>query len=446
MKQTIKRLLLGVLAVVLQLQLVSATAGASTAPVQFAVPDTTLQIQGFASSNAFVQIFDGDALVGTVIADANGVFNKNFPSMTSGLHNIRLQYQDASGLFSDQVSQTINVRSQSDTAVEYFLPPTVDISPSSVTEGDLVSFSGSSIPNATIEIILDGGALILRPQTDANGRYSISVDTGGYYFGKHSIRATTLQGGLKSFQSQKREFIVNPISADAQNPGTAPRTLEPPVITASPIIATDSETNLIRGTAPPYSQIIIYIDGEPVGSTFANSEGQWFFNVTILDSSSEIRVVACIENECSDLSNSVTIEFSGELGRCSTFRFWLAEYRYWGIETGNGIDVPVTGVSGIAPYEVLVDWGDQVTERFNRNDAASYKLHHVYDDTGQFNGSITMVDDSGCEYTRYFSVDVREGGWLELWMIAAASATLLISGYAIRKRFVRNQRRVKLAK
>lgn len=431
-------------AVLIPIQLASVQVGASSAPAQFSIPDTTFTAKGFASPNAFVQIFDGDALIGTVIADANGIFEKTFPAMSSGLHNIKLQYQDNDGVLSDTVAQTINIRARADTATEYYLPPTLQITPKVSAEGDIISFSGYTIPNAIVEIILDGGNLILRPQSDANGKYSISVDSTGYYFGIHTVRATSLQGGLKSFQTQTKEFTINPIAADGQFPSRQDVALTPPVITTGGKVVTDQESNLIRGTAPPYSQIIIYLDGEPIGSTFANQDGAWFFNVQLLRKVSQIRAVACVNGECSDFSNLLTFEFRGEFGRCSSFRFWMNDYRFWGVRQAGGLDLSITGVSGIAPYEVLVDWGDDATERFNRDNEQGFNIHHVYDGYGQLNGSITMADDSGCEYTRYFSVDVAEAGFDKRWL---ASLTGLVPiGWFVRKRLTINRKRRRYAR
>ena len=408
MKTNIARILVTFFSLLVPLQLAAIDVHASTAPAEFTIPDTTMTIKGFASPNAFVQIFDGDALIGTVVADGNGVFEKTFSAMSNGLHNIKLQYQDNNGLTSDVVSQTINIRQRSDTASEFYLPPTLSVSPRVSVEGDLVTFSGSTIPNATVEIILDGGNLILRPESDANGDYSISTDTTGFYFGIHTLRATSSQGGLKSFPTQSLDFTVNPAGQDSPSPSDAGESLAPPVITSGGIVATDQADNLIRGTAPPNSQIIIFLDGEPIGSTFANEDGAWFFNISISGVDSHIRAIACVDNACSDYSNLLTLEFEGELDDCASFRFWMDEYRVWGLEQSDGVDLKITGISGTAPYEVLIDWGDTTTNRFSRDAGQSFNLHHVYHGYGHFNGSITMLDDTDCQYTRYFSVNVDQ--------------------------------------
>ena len=431
------------------LQVASGLVSASSAPVQFTIPDTTLTIKGFASPSAFVQIYDGNALIGTVKADRNGVFEKDFPAMTAGLHNIRISYDDIDRLTADPLSQTINIRAQNDTAVEYFLPPTLNVSPVSLVEGELLALSGSSLPNAIVEIILDGGNTILRPQTDSRGRYSIAIDTTGYYFGEHSVRASSSQGGLHSYETLRKPFIVLPVSSGGGSDTGTPGALNPPTISIGSDtgeVEVDDERALLRGEAAPNTQIIIYLDGEPVGSTFSNQLGQWFFNIDITKSVHEIRAVACFGSECSDFSNLIKLIYKGEIGRCSAFRIWLSEYRFWNIPEQSGIDLEITGISGTPPYEVTIDWGDSVTERFNRNGAQSFNIHHVFEQVGSYNGRITVADETDCEYEAFFTVHVAEQvtdsrKWLGLF-----GPTVLASLVVLRRRHRIHRKKLILAR
>ncbi len=428
------------------MQLARIPVSASSAPVQFRVADTTLTVRGFASPGAFVQIVDGNALIGTVIADSNGVFEKDFTAMRAGLHTLRITYEDVDGVRSDPLTQTINLRAQNDTAVEYFLPPTLLVDPVSLVEGELATFRGSSIPNSIVELILDGGTTILRPQTDARGRYSISVDTTGYYFGEHGVTASSSQGGLNSVQSLRKPFIILPIESNVGDNSNGPSALTPPIIeTVDGQLTSDQSPMLIRGTGPPNAQIIIYLDGEPIGSTFTNADGTWFFNVDVLANISDLRAIACFENECSDFSNLAELIYEGDPLQCTTHRFWLREYRFWNVKENDGVNLGLTGISGTPPYEIIIDWGDAVVERFNRASAQSTELHHVYGLEGSFNGSITIVDDTGCEYTRYFSVHVIEDSMDMRWLGLIGPALVLLI-LALRRRHHIHQKRLILAR
>jgi hypothetical protein len=398
---------------------------ANTAPAQFTIPDTSMTISGFASPGALVQIYDDDSLIGSVIADNQGQFSKTFPAMKSGLHRLSLSFTDENKLISDTIYDTININSQSDTAIEYFLPPTLQVLPSTVTEGGLVTFRGSTAANSTVELRLDGGNIILRPQSDVNGIYSISADTTGFYAGEHPVSAFALKGGLKSYTTEINQYKVTPIPLDSETADT-PKIVQPPVIRtpSTPHNTTDNKV-LIRGTAAPSSQLIIYMDSEAIGSTFSGSDGNWFFNIAISGSRHEIRAINCIENQCSDYSNILEIIFTGEFSSCE-LSFKLDEYRHWGIRLNSGIDLSLVNIVGTAPYELLVDWGDTTSERFNRNDDSSFKLHHVYDELGQFNGTVTIVDADGCEYSRYFAVETTEKTTNWRWALGSIPASLVV--------------------
>jgi len=425
-----------VLAVLNLTFILGSVAHAVSSPVEFIVPDTTLTVSGYASPGALVSIYDGSTIIGTAVAGNNARFSKNFVALAPGLRNIKVDYIDKSGRKSTQITDKISLAFQRETAVEYFLPPTLEISPKTVGQGDVVRFSGSTAPGAQVTVTVDGGNAQLRPQSDPNGNYSISLATDGYFFGDHPVSAKAKVGNTTSYESAKTSFTV--VARDnntADIPGRAENSLAPPIILfpESPL-QTDNEQILIRGTAAPNQQIIIYVDGQPIGSAFSNSEGQWFFNLRLTSRNQEIRAITCVNSECSDYSNSLKIEFTGEFGACSNFRPLLDNYRFWGINVNRGIDLTVSQFTGDPPYEIIIEWGDEVSERFNHGDGNEIKINHVYTKSGQFNGNITVKDSRDCIAISYFSVDVQpsEVKLVDLWWAAPAIITV---GFATMLRF-----------
>lgn len=426
----------------------SAMASGANAPVKFTVPGTSLTIKGFSSPGAFVKIFDGDTLIGTTIADGNGRFTKQFSSMSSGLHNFKMLYEDIAGNKSDTVRQTVNVRAQSETGVEYFLPPTVLVNPGSINEGGIVTISGYTIPNASVDIIIDGGSNLLNPVADKNGYYSISIKTDGYYFGNHSLNVKSKQGGLTSYQSLRRSFIILPPEdeTNSQSSKVTSQAIDPPIIkTNNGSIQSDDNPTLISGTALPNSQIIIFIDGEAVGSTFSGPDGRWFFNVYITKTSQVLRAITCIDDICSDYSNLAEVVFQGDINKCKDLRFMLEDYRFWAISKGKGVDVNLKSINGASPFEVLIDWGDDVTEKFNRDTDRNFSVHHIYKNVGQYNGSITLSDSEDCEYALFFSVDVQSKG-VNLWLLMSITPLLLVIYIVLKHRYHLRRQQLILAR
>jgi hypothetical protein len=407
---------------------------ATQSPVEFVVPDTTLKVSGFASPNALVSIFDGNSLIGTAVANDRARFEKLFTALNPGLRKLKLEYVDKSGRKSSAITGTVSVAFQRETAVEYFLPPTLDVAPRSVVESDIVTFQGSSIPTSQVALVVDGGNTVLRPQVDGEGNYSISLATDGFFIGEHPFSAKSTFANNTSYETDKTNFSVQP-SPSKQSQNEQPESLDPPIITEPKDgYEAESEDVLIKGTAAPNQQIIIFLDGEPIGSTFSNNSGDWFFNLKIFSSLQRIQAITCVGSDCSDFSNQVEIEFTGEFGKCSSFRFALDDYRFWGISANDGIELGVAQISGKQPYEALLSWGDDVEERFSTSEQGGFQLQHVYRSIGQFNGTITLEDDEGCVFSRNFSVDVqpRKIKAVDFWWTAPAMLTV---GFAFLLRF-----------
>jgi len=403
-------------------------------PVEFVVPDTTLTVRGQAAPGALVSIYDGNTLIGTTVANSNANFTKKFVALRSGLHNLKIEYVDKSGRKSTTVNDTVSLAFHKETAVEYFLPPTFEIIPTSVTEGGQVSFQGSTVPGAQVTVVIDGGNTVLRPQADSNGNYSVSLGTDGYFFGQHPVNVKAKFAGNNSYESEKKPFNVLPKPTESKTENQQ-NNLDPPIIISpeSPH-KTDNERLLIKGTAAPNQQIIIFIDGEPVGSTFTDSEGVWFFNLSIYSNRHEIKAITCVKSECSEFSNNLEVTFTGEFGKCADFRFVLADYRFWGVHPNEGVNLEFSQLSGEPKYTMIIDWGDQITEKFDHSDQDGFNVQHVYRQVGQFNGSVTIADNRDCIFVRSFSVDVlpKDTKLIDFWWTIPAALT---TGFALLLRY-----------
>jgi hypothetical protein len=425
----IKRLLLVILGTVTLTLPLSAAAIAVSEPVEFVVPDTTLTVSGLASPGALVTIYDANTIIGTTLADGNARFTKEFVALEPGLINLRLEFIDKSGRKSNIVTDTVSLAFHKQTAVEYFLPPTLGIDPIKVAQGDQVVFFGSSVPNSQLSIVIDGGNTVLRPQTDSNGNYSVSLATDGYFLGQHPISSTSKYAGKSSYETGKLTFEVVPPTFGAtviENQNS----LNPPIIVSptSPH-SSDNQDITVSGTAPPNQQIIIFVDGEPVGSTFSNAKGEWFFNIKLYNINQEIKAITCIDSECSDYSNTLKVEFTGVFGKCSELKFALADYRFWGINPGSGVDLEMSQFNGSGSYEMVLDWGDGVVERFDHTNNNVLTIQHIYRESGQFNGSVTIKDKDDCLLTKNFSVSVnpRKLEAVDMWWLMPAA---MVFGFA----------------
>ena len=149
MRGVLKRLLIAL--AVVALPSVATADVTSTVTVSGVQPDTTVSFAGYASPNAFVTITDGASIVGTVSANASGVFSKTLTNQIPGNHNFGLTATDTNGDATPIVSFALNLQDHADTAVtNILLPVTV-----TAQTGARPTLTGSGTPGNTMTIFID---------------------------------------------------------------------------------------------------------------------------------------------------------------------------------------------------------------------------------------------------------------------------------------------------
>ncbi len=156
--------------------------------------DTQISINGKAYPNVTVNILiDGDA-VGTVRTNSRGEFTFNVDA-DPGTVSVGFWANDSSGTRSATVSTTFDVTQGAVTTLNGILiPPTLRTSSATVNPGDIVTLTGQTLPNATVEVSIDNGAKTLSGTADAQGKYSISFDTSTVSVAAHIAKARFITG------------------------------------------------------------------------------------------------------------------------------------------------------------------------------------------------------------------------------------------------------------
>jgi hypothetical protein len=140
--------------------------------------------------------------VGTVRADSVGRFD--FASNASpGTVSIGFWTTDSAGTRSITYTTTFDVTQGAITNVNGVLvPPTIRINDTTVNPGDIVTFSGQTIPNAQIEVKIDANGQTLRATSDGSGNWSTTLNTQGLSNAAHTARARfSIGSGNLSSQS-----------------------------------------------------------------------------------------------------------------------------------------------------------------------------------------------------------------------------------------------------
>lgn len=265
--------------------------------------DRTLIFRGKAEANSDVEIFVNDVSQGIVRADEDGnwVFNNTENSLADGEYSITARAVDVAGNISEESdSFAITV----DNVVE---PPvfgrlfndTGFSNRDEVTNDPSLVFAGLAEANSQVELFL-----VRAGGDDEPIRLTRDRDTfEGPSIGESIGKVTANDQGLFVFDYREVELpegeyiltgqvtdVAGNISDFSEGFSFEIDTTPPVEPRVTRIFNDTGESNrdgvtadpeiVIAGVAEANSRVFVYLDGEQIGTTFANGAGLWFFNHT----------------------------------------------------------------------------------------------------------------------------------------------------------------------
>jgi hypothetical protein len=237
---------------------------------------TTPTVTGTADAGASVDLYDGATIVGTGVADANGAWSIVAGALSEGQHSLVYRYTDTNG----QVQHSggtlmLTVK----TTVAAPSAPTLDIrndsgasSTDNVTSDSIQLLHGTSEPGSSIRVY-DGDVVIQWLVADADGNWN-SGEFGHLTHGVHQLSAVSvdLAGNISQHSP------VTTVTIDTQ----APQTPAAPRLDASSdsgASQADHVTNIstpqVAGQAEAGATVLLFADGNLVGTTLADGSGAW---------------------------------------------------------------------------------------------------------------------------------------------------------------------------
>lgn len=247
--------------------------------------DGTPTLTGRAEAGGVVRIYDNGSLLGSVVADASGVWSFTPTTLlNNGKHQFTVTCVDEAGNVSPASdAYTILVDTVAPSA------PTIDsvqddqgamigTLASGATTDDAKPVLGGKAEADAIIIVKDNGVEIGRTRADGNGRWSfepsLPLAQGAHSFAVEALDAAgNISASSKSFGLQV--FIDNPpevaaITSVLDDVGTVTGTIQKNAVTNDP-------RPTITGTAPLGMTVSVYIDDILVGTTMADGRGYWSF-------------------------------------------------------------------------------------------------------------------------------------------------------------------------
>ena len=159
------------------------------------LPDTQVNISGRAYPSRTINfILDGDE-VGSAQANGSGVFQFT-TEWQPGTATLGLWATDFAGTRSITLNNTFDITQGAVTNLnEIILPPTVKVSNANFSPGTVLTVSGQSVPNATINLYIDkNNTPVATGQAGSNGQWSIEYNTSRLSSKEYALRARSISG------------------------------------------------------------------------------------------------------------------------------------------------------------------------------------------------------------------------------------------------------------
>jgi cysteine-rich repeat protein len=156
--------------------------------------DTQISVTGIGYPGRTINFLLDTESVGSVRASRDGRF-EFATDANPGTATLGIWALDAEGTRSITLNNTFDVTQGAVTNVNgVILPPTIRVPNPQVNPGDVVTFSGQSVPNATIELHVNNSELVEMIETNAEGIWQLALDTSRLRVAEHTVRARSITG------------------------------------------------------------------------------------------------------------------------------------------------------------------------------------------------------------------------------------------------------------
>lgn len=236
---------------------------------------TTVNLTGTAEAKSTVDIYDGNAKIGTVTADSAGAWNFATNQLAIGQHTLTAKATDVAGNVG-AISTALNVSITSPTPTPPSAPSIVSFSNDTgkvgdgVTSDNTLKLDGTGAGNSKVTIY-DGAQKLGTVVSDSGGAWSFT--TAALSDGTHNLTATvTDAAGRTGSASAVTKVTVDTHAPDAPTLG---------------IFSTDGKALsgtttvddfLLKGTAEANSLVKVYDAGKLIGSATAKGDGTWSYD------------------------------------------------------------------------------------------------------------------------------------------------------------------------
>ncbi|MFC5349711.1 Ig-like domain-containing protein, partial [Azospirillum lipoferum] len=272
---------------------------------------TTPTLSGTAQANGIVTLFDGSTALGTVTADASGLWSVTTGTLPDGAHTLTARTINAAGSTSQASSAlvlTIDTTSATPSGVALAAASDSGTSGDGITNVVAPTVTGTAEAGSTV-LLYEGTSLIGQATADSGGAWTVTASARGD--GSHSLSALAIDPAGNTSQA----FTGLTITIDVTAPG-APDALALATGSDSGSSNSDRLTNVaaptVTGTAEANSVITLYDGTAVAGTGTANGSGVWSITSATLGSGahtlSAVAVDAAGNSSTASTGLTVTID------------------------------------------------------------------------------------------------------------------------------------------
>ncbi len=255
---------------------------ATSAAARAAASSSSVALQGTAEGNSSVSVYDGSTKIGTVKADANGVWSFSADSLSSGDHSFTARAADAAGnTGAASTAVVVNVSGSSTggsgdpgTPSQPAVPTIVSFSNDTgkagdnVTSDNTLTLKGAASANSTIKVY-DGNKLVGTTTTDKDGAWSLT--TSALKDGSHALTAKAV--GTDGQTGSASAALA--VTIDTKAPGAPTLAVYPSDGGKAVSGSTALDHLMLKGTAEANSTVHVYDGSTKIATVAADSKGAW---------------------------------------------------------------------------------------------------------------------------------------------------------------------------
>lgn len=177
-------------------------------------PETTFIIQGYGPPESTLRVLQDGLLLQTMTTNADGTFTMIVTDADPGVHVFSLFAIDEEGRQTSALTMSVDIVAESSTQVtQVVLPPTMEVTETTVDAGELIVVRGSGVPQSQIVFGLFFGRSPRFSTTtaDATGNYIYYLETNltpGAYQLQVQTAISTPERVLVSSRSERVDLVV----------------------------------------------------------------------------------------------------------------------------------------------------------------------------------------------------------------------------------------------